>query len=173
MGVVGAPHGVQGAVRIKTYTNEPEAIASYGALEDESGERRFTLRVIGSAKGDGMVIAKVSGVADRDRAGALRGLRLYLPRAALPPPAEDEYYHADLIGLMAQLADGSHVGRVVAVHDFGAGDVLDIERDHGAPIVVPFTRATVPIIDLAGGRIVLEPPQGLLDPPSRQRTEAA
>ena len=86
LGVVGAPHGVAGAVRIKSYTDEPAAIARYGALEDESGGRRFTLRVVGAAKGDGMVIATLSGVADRDRAEALRGLQLYLPRAALPAP---------------------------------------------------------------------------------------
>src|SRR5580704_3876451 len=89
LGIVGAPHGVRGAVRIKTFTDEPEAIARYGALEDESGERHFTLRVIGAAKGDGMVIAQITGVADRDRAEALRGLRLYAPRAVLPPTAED------------------------------------------------------------------------------------
>jgi 16S rRNA processing protein RimM len=173
MGVVGAPHGVRGAVRVKSFADEPEAIAGYGALEDESGERRFTLRITGTAKGEDMVIAQIAGVTDRDRAEALRGLRLYLPRAALPPTPEDEFYHADLIGLAAELADGTAIGHVVAVHDFGAGDVLEIARDKvkgqgGQPLVVPFTRVAVPVVDIAAGKIVLDPPAGLIDPPPRQ-----
>jgi 16S rRNA processing protein RimM len=171
MGIVGAPHGVRGAVRIKTFTEEPEAIARYGALEDESGERQFALRVIGGAKGDGMVIAEVAGVADRDRAAALRGLRLYAPRAALPAPAEDEFYHADLVGLAAELAGGTALGKVVAVHDFGAGDLLEIAREGGQPVLVPFTRAAVPVVDVAGGKVVLDPPDGLFDPPRRERAK--
>jgi 16S rRNA processing protein RimM len=170
LGIVGAPHGVRGAVRIKTFTDEPAAIARYGALEDESGERRFTLRVTGSAKGDGMVIATLSGVTDRDRAETLRGLRLYAPRAALPPTEEDEFYHTDLVGLAAVLEDGTEIGRVVAVHDFGACDVIEIAQDKGRPVVVPFTRAAVPVVDIAGGRVVLDPPAGLLDLP-RIKTE--
>jgi 16S rRNA processing protein RimM len=177
LGVVGAPHGVRGAVRIKTYTEQPDAIATYGALEDESGERRFTLRLIGSAKGDGMVIATLAGIADRDKAEALRGLRLYLPRAALPATAEDEFYHADLVGLAAVLQDGSPLGRVIAVHDFGAGDMLEIARpgdkgQAGQPVLVPFTRAAVPVVDLSGGRVVLDPPDGLFDAPHGKAREA-
>jgi 16S rRNA processing protein RimM len=172
MGVVGAPHGVRGAVRIKSFTDEPEAIARYGALEDETGERQFTLQVVGSAKADGMVIAKLSGVTDRDRAATLRGLRLYAPRTALPATAEDEFYHADLIGLTAMLEDGTELGRVIAVHDFGAGDVLEIARDIGAPVLVPFTRAAVPAVNLAGGKLVVAPPDGLLNAPRRVRETA-
>jgi 16S rRNA processing protein RimM len=163
MGVIGAPHGVRGAVRIKSFTDVPEAIANYRALEDESGERRFTLRVVGVAKGDGMVIAKVSGIADRDRAETLRGLRLYAPRAALPATAEDEFYHADLVGLVAQLEDGLALGTIIAVHDFGAGDVIEIAREVGQPVLVPFTRGAVPVVDIAGGKIVIDPPDGLFD----------
>ncbi len=165
MGVVGAPHGVRGAVRVKTFTDEPEAVAHYGALEDETGQRKFTLRVVGPAKGDGMVIAMLSGIADRDRAETLRGLRLYLPRAALPPPGEDEFYHADLVGLAARLGDDTLLGKIIAVHDFGAGDMLEIARDKGQPVLVPFTRAVVPVVDVAGGKVVVEPPDGLLDAP--------
>ncbi len=172
MGVVGAPHGVRGAVRIKSFTDVPEAIADYGALEDEGGTQRFTLRIVGDAKGDGMVIAKLSGIADRDRAEALRGLRLYAPRAALPATAEDEFYHADLVGLAAQLDDGTALGTVIAVHDFGAGDVIEIERAESQPVLVPFTRAAVPVVDIAGGRIVIDPPSGLLDAPHRQKVPA-
>ena len=165
MGIVGAPHGVRGSVRVKSFTDAPEAIANYGALEDESGGRRFTLRVVGAAKGDGMVIAELSGVADRDQAEALRGLRLYAPRAVLPATAEDEFYHADLVGLAAVLDDGARLGTVIAVHDFGAGDVIEIARAAGQPVLVPFTKAAVPVVDIAGGRIVIDPPEGLFDAP--------
>jgi 16S rRNA processing protein RimM len=169
LGVVGAPHGVRGAVRIKSFTAEPEAIARYGALEDESGQRHFTVRVTGNAKN--VLIAELSGVADRDAAEAVRGLRLYAARAALPPTEEDEFYHADLEGLDAVRTDGDPVGRVIAVHDFGAGDMLEIARDEGQPILVPFTRAAVPVVDIAGRRVVIDPPEGLFDPPRRQRVK--
>jgi 16S rRNA processing protein RimM len=173
MGVVGAPHGVRGAVRIKSFTDEPEAIGRYGTLEDESGAKRFALRVIGNVKGDGMVIATLSGVGDRDQAGAHRGLRLYAPRAALPPTEEDEFYHADLVGLTAMLDGGEQLGKVVAVHDFGAGDMLEIARAKGQPVLVPFTRAAVPVVDLAAGRVVVDPPAGLLDAPREAEKEPA
>jgi 16S rRNA processing protein RimM len=170
LGIVGTPHGVRGAVRIKSFTADPVAIGGYGALEDESGARQFTLKVVGAAKGDGMVIAKLSGIADRDRAEALRGLRLYASRAVLPATDdENEFYHADLVGLAALLEDGTRLGAVIAVHDFGAGDMLEIERDAGQPVLVPFTRAAVPVIDLAGGRVVLDPPAGLIDPPRARK----
>jgi 16S rRNA processing protein RimM len=162
VGVVTGAHGVRGAVRVKSFTADPAAVARYGPLEDESGERQFALRLIGSAKG--VLVAKLAGIADRDQAEALRGLRLYLPRAALPPAGEDEYYHADLIGLAAALVDGTPLGQVRAVHDFGAGDTLEIVRPQGPPVVVPFTRAVVPLVDLAAGRLVVDPPPGLLAP---------
>ena len=162
VGIIAGAHGVRGAVRVKSFTALPEDVARYGPLEDEGGERRLTLRLVGSAKG--VVIARLAGVADRDRAEALRGLRLYLPRAALPATADEEYYHADLIGLEAALVDGTPVGQVRAVHDFGAGDTLEIARPKGQPAMVPFTRAIVPIVDLAAGRLVLDPPPGLIDP---------
>src|SRR5690349_19797564 len=156
VGVITAAQGVRGAVRIKSFTAEPKAVAGYGPLEDESGERQFALRLVGTAKG--VLIGKLAGVENRDRAEGLRGLRLYLPRAALPPPGDDEYYHADLIGLGAVLADGTPLGRVRAVHDFGAGDTLEIERAEGQPVMVPFTRAVVPVVDLETGRLVVDPP---------------
>src|SRR5438552_13450309 len=167
VGVVGAAHGVRGAVKIKSFTANPEDVAGYGPLEDESGERRLSLRLIGNGKG--VLIGHLSGITDRNQAEALRGLRLYLPRSALPPTDEDEYYHADLIGLDAVLTDGTPVGAVRAVHDFGAGDTLEIARGEGPPVVVPFTRAVVPSVDLAAGRLVVDPPPGLLDGPERER----
>jgi len=161
VGVVTGPHGVGGAVRIKSFTARPGDVAAYGPLADETGRRNFALRVVGAAKG--VLIARLSGIDDRNRAEALRGLRLYLPRAALPPPEAEEYYHADLIGLVAELHNGKTLGRVRAVHDFGAGDTLEIERVGAPPAMVPFTRAIVPIVDVECGRLVIAPPPGLLD----------
>ena len=160
--VVTGAHGVRGAVRLKAFTAEPKDIVRYGPLQDESGERQYKLRLTGSAKG--VLIGKLAGIEDRDRAEALRGLRLYVPYSALPAPGEDEFYHADLIGLEAVLPDDTTLGRVRAVHDFGAGDTLEIDRPQGQPVVVPFTRAVVPVVDIAGGRLVIDPPPGLLTP---------
>jgi len=161
LGVVTGPHGVQGAVRIKSFTQAPEDIARYGPLTDEAGNRCFELSLVGAVRG--VVLARLSGIEDRDQAEALRGLRLHLPRAALPQTEAEEYYHADLIGLEAVLGDGTRVGRVRAIHDFGAGDTLELARPGASPVMVPFTRAVVPSIELAAGRLVVNPPPGLLD----------
>jgi 16S rRNA processing protein RimM len=165
VGIVAGAHGVRGAVRIKSFTAEPKDVGRYGPVEDESGRHKFKLSFVGVAKG--VVLAKLTGIADRDEAEALRGMRLYLPRDALPPPDEEEYYHADLIGLAAVLEDGTGIGTVQAVHDFGAGDCLEIARPERQPVMVPFTRAAVPVVDIAGGRVVLDPPAGLLDTPTQ------
>jgi 16S rRNA processing protein RimM len=167
VGIVTGAHGVRGAVRIKSFTAEPKDVARYGPLEDESGRERYSLRIVGVAKG--VLIGWLAGVSDRDQAEALRGLRLYLPRAALPPTETEEFYHIDLIGLEAVLGDGTVLGQVKAVHDFGAGDTLEIARPEGPPAMVPFTRAVVPVVDLDTGRLIVEPPPGLLDTPKRRR----
>jgi 16S rRNA processing protein RimM len=172
VGVITGAHGVRGAVRLKSFTAEPEDVARYGPLEDERGERRFALRLIGNAKGGsakGVLIAAIAGIEDRNRAEVLRGLRLYLPRSALPPTGVDEYYHADLIGLEVVLPDGARLGTVRAVHDFGAGDTLEIARASGPPVMVPFTRAVVPVVDLDAGRLVVDPPPGLLEEAAARR----
>jgi 16S rRNA processing protein RimM len=166
MGVITGAHGIKGEVRVKSFTAEPEAIAAYGALEDERGGRRLALTLTGTVRG--MLIARVEGVSDRNAAERLKGTRLYLSRAALPEPKEEEYYHADLIGLAAVLRDGSAFGRVRAVHEYGAGDSLEIERADGGLVVVPFTEAAVPEIDIAAGRVVIDPPEGLLDNPAQR-----
>ena len=161
LGVVTGPHGVHGAVRIKSFTEAPEDVGRYGPLTDETGVRHFELRLIGAGKG--VVIARLSGIEDRNQAEALRGLRLFLSRSALPQTEADEYYHADLIGLEAVLGDGTPVGHVRAVHDFGAGDTLELVRPGAPSVMVPFTRAVVPGVELTEGRVVLDPPPGLLD----------
>lgn len=157
VGVIVGAHGVRGAVRIKSFTADPAAIAAYGPLEDESGTRRLEIRLVGEGKG--VVIATLKGIEDRNAAEALKGLRLYVPRAALPPPGEEEFYHADLIGLAAVRRDGTPLGRVCAVHDFGAGDSLELALADGGTLLVPFTKEAVPEIDIAGGKLVVEPPE--------------
>jgi 16S rRNA processing protein RimM len=159
VGIVTGPQGVRGAVRIKSFTEVAEDIAGYGPVEDESGTRRLELNIIGHAKG--ALIAQISGVEDRDQAAALRGLSLYLRRSALPKTGAEEYYHADLIGLEAVLGDGTPVGRVRAIYDFGAGDTLELARPGAPPVLVPFTHAVVPVVEPAAGRLVVDPPPGL------------
>jgi 16S rRNA processing protein RimM len=151
---------VRGALRIKSFTVTPADIAAYGPVSDESGARVMTLRVTGRA--GQAVIAEIDGVTERDGAEALKGMRLYVARTALPPPGEDAYYHGDLLGLAVELAQGGALGRVSAVHDHGALDMIEIERDDGATVLLPFTRAAVPLVDIAGGRLVVDPPPGLL-----------
>jgi len=161
VGVVTGAQGVRGAVRVKPFTARPEDVAGYGPVEDEEGRRSFTVRLVGRAKG--VVIGRIAGIEDRDAAAALKGTRLYVARSALPPPEAEEYYHADLLGLAAVLRDGRPLGRVRAVHDFGAGDSLEIAREGAASVLVPFTRAAVPVVDIAGGRVVIDPPDGLIE----------
>ncbi len=165
LGVITGAHGVRGQVRVKSFTAEPAAIAGYGPLADERGEQCFALELVGAAKG--VLIARIEGVADRDAAERLKGVGLYLDREALPAPGAEEYYLADLVGLEASLSDGSKLGVVAAVHDFGAGASIEIAAEEGAQVVVPFTAAAVPVVDIAGGRLVVAPPAGLLDRPKR------
>lgn len=157
VGIVLGAQGVRGRVRVKTFTEQPQAIAAYGALSDETGARRFVLRHIGDSRG--AALAEIDGVADRDAAEALKGLRLYADRSALPPPEPGEFYHADLIGLAARSPKGASLGRIVAVHNFGAGDILELKpADGGASLLLPFSDAVAPIVDVAGGTIVVDLP---------------
>ena len=157
VGVVTGAHGVRGQVRVKSFTQEPRDIAAYGLLSDADGRRQFELHIIGAAKG--VLLARIAGIDDRDAAQALHGTEFFVPRDALPDPALDEFYHADLIGMAAVLGDGAPYGRVLALHDFGAGDMIEIERADGGVVILAFTRAVVPEIDLAAGRIVVDPPR--------------
>ena len=156
VGTIAGAHGLRGQVRIRSFTAAPADVAAYGPLTDEGGGRRFELVVTGAAK-DG-VIARIEGIADRTAAEALRGVRLYVPRSALPSPAADEYYRADLIGLRAELTDGSTYGQVVDVQNYGAGDLLEIQFPIGGTELLLFSDSAVPVVDLAAGRIVVVPP---------------
>jgi 16S rRNA processing protein RimM len=154
---IGAAHGVRGEVRLKAFTEDPLSVARYGALESEDGKRHFEIEAVRPAKD--MLVARLKGVSDRDAAERLTNLKLYIAREKLPKPAKDEFYHADLVGLAATKANGEAVGTVKAVHNFGAGDLIEIEpADGGASVLWPFNENTVPVVDLAGGKIVVEPP---------------
>ena len=157
VGAIAGAHGVKGLVKIKSFTEEPDGVAAYGPLSDEAGEREFTLALAGRAKG--LIIARIDGVEDRNAAEALRGTRLYVERAALPPTAEEAYYHTDLIGLEAVGMDGAPVGEVKALYNYGAGDVIEIQRRDKDLLLLPFTKAAVPEVDLEGGRLVVREPE--------------
>ncbi|HEV8016219.1 MAG TPA: ribosome maturation factor RimM [Stellaceae bacterium] len=165
VGIITGVHGIKGWVRVKSFTAAPEAIAAYGPLADDSGTRRIELELVGAGKG--VLLARINGIDDRNAAERLKGLRLYVRRADLPPPDKDEFYQADLIGLSAERADGTRFGTVRAVNDFGAGASIEIEDEAGKMVVVPFTAAAVPVVDVAGKRVVVVPPAGLLDAPTR------
>ena len=154
VGTVGAAQGIKGDVRIKSYTGRPAAIGDYGPLFGADG-RSFRILSLRPLKED-MVVARIEGVADRDAAAALTNVKLYVDRASLPPPDEDEFYQADLIGLEARTSDGTVLGRVAGVENYGAGDLLEIAPGEGhATMLVPFTKAFVPVIDFAEGHLVV------------------
>ena len=155
VGAIAGAFGVGGEARIKSFCAEPRAIADYGPLVTEDGGR-FTLRITREVKGG--FAARLSGVATREAAEALRGTRLYAPRDRLPALAEDEFYHADLIGLEVVDTGGAVLGRVRAIHDFGAGDVIEVAGEHD--LMLPFTRAAVPTVDLAARRLVADLGEG-------------
>lgn len=161
VGALAGAFGVRGEVRLKSFCADPAAIAAYAPLATEDG-RSFGVTLVRPLQG--AFAARLTGVADREAAEALKGLRLYAPRDRLPPLAEDEFYHADLIGLEVLDAGGAVLGRVRAIHDHGAGDLLEIVRPGGDSALLPFTRALVPTVDLAGRRLVADPPHGLFDP---------
>ena len=156
LGVVAAPHGVRGLVRIKSFTEDPMAVGAYGPLSDESGKKEYRVEALSAARG--AVLARIEGVADRTAAEALRGLRLFVERQRLPHTGEREWYEADLIGLEAVGTDGRNWGKVTAFHDFGAGSVMEVSGG----VMLPFTDEAVPEIDVAGGKVLIDPPAGLL-----------
>lgn len=163
---IGGAHGIAGEVRLRAFTTDPLAIMGYGTLHAEDG-RGFTIAAVRPAKN--CLVARLAGVTDRTAAERLRNLKLYVPRDRLPPIDEPEtYYHADLVGLAAVGPDGASIGTVSAVQNFGAGDLLEIRPAAGGPtLLLPFTEAVVPLIDVPGGRVVVNPP----DEPSSERGE--
>jgi len=170
VGQFAGAHGVRGLVRIRSFTEEPMRVASYGPVEDEAGTRIFRLTPKSMAKG--AVIAEVEGIADRDQAQLLSGTRLYVARDRLPPlEQEGEFYHADLIGCAVLDSAGRPLGTVHAVHDFGAGTLLEVRMSGAEPLLLPFTEAAVPEVDLAARRIVADPPDLVGDGPHDNAAE--
>ncbi len=155
---IGAAHGIRGEVKLWSFTQDPAAVADYGPLETQDGTRRFEIETLRAAK-DHFVV-RFKGVGDRNAAEALRNLDLYVPRERLPAIEEDDtYYYADLVGLMAVTADGALLGSVKALHNFGAGDIVEIEpAGGGTPLMLSFTAANVPAVNIEAGRIVVAVP---------------
>lgn len=158
---IGAPHGVKGEVRLFVFTEDPEAVLELDPLTDESGRRRFRIAALRAAKDH--FVARLEGVSDRTAAEALTNVDLYVPREALPETGdEDTFYHADLIGLSVHDEAGAPIGKVMALHDFGAGDILEyapaLPGIKAKTLMVPFTRDAVPVVDVAGGRVVVAEP---------------
>jgi len=150
---IGAAHGVRGAVKLWTFTEDPLAVTRYGQLMTKDGARQFEVTHVREAKGH--LVATLKGIATREEAERLNGVELYVARERLPDTSEDEYYHADLIGLAAVNAAGEPLGRVIAIHNFGAGDIIEVAPSDGATMLLPFTNAVVPTVDLAAGRVVI------------------
>ena len=155
---IGAAHGVRGEVKLWSFTEDPAAVAHYGPLETQDGTRCFEIEALRAAKDH--FVASIAGVNDRDAAEKLRNIELYIPRARLPTIEEaDTFYHADLVGLDAITPDGARVGTVHALHNFGAGDIIEIApAEGGDPLMLPFNETTVPKIDVAARQVVVVPP---------------
>jgi 16S rRNA processing protein RimM len=154
---IGAAHGVRGAVKLWTFTEDPLAVKHYGPLATKDGARRFEVTSAREAKGH--LVATLEGVTTREQAERLNGIELYVARERLPDAGENEYYHADLIGLAAVTPTAQPLGRVVAIHNFGAGDIIEIAPPQGATMLLPFTHAVVPTVDIAGGRVIIALPE--------------
>lgn len=160
VGLVVGAFGVHGQVRLKSFCSPPEAIADYGPLSDESGDKSFNINLVKPIK-NGFAV-QIGGVNTREGAQALAGCKLFVDRSVLPSLPDDEFYHADLIGLTVLDTGGHELGRVAAVENHGAGDYLEITGPGlKNPALLPFTRAAVPNVDLAGGRIIVDPPEGV------------
>jgi 16S rRNA processing protein RimM len=153
---IGAAHGVRGAVKLWTFTEDPLAVKAYGPLVTKDGARSFEVATAREAKGH--LVATLKGIATREDAERLNGLELYIAREKLPATDDNEYYHADLIGLAAVTPANEPLGRVTAIHNFGAGDIIEIAPPGGATLLLPFTHAVVPSVDLKAGHVVIELP---------------
>ena len=167
LGVITGARGVRGEIKIKPFTDEPLALDRYGPLHDGRGNR---LAVKPRALAKGLVLATVEGVSDRAEADSIKGAGLYIEREILPEPEEDQFYHADLIGLAAIGTDGRDFGEVRGVFDFGAGDVLELADSVHGVLMVPFTKVCVPAVNVVAGRVVVDPPLGLLEPGESEPT---
>jgi 16S rRNA processing protein RimM len=154
---IGAAHGVRGAVKLWTFTEDALAVTRYGPLATKDGARHFELAQAREANGH--LVATFKGITSRNEAERLNGLELYIARDKLPATDEDEYYHADLIGLDAITTTGEPLGNVIAIHNFGAGDIIEIAPPAGTTIMLPFSNAVVPTVDITGGHVIIALPE--------------
>ena len=162
VGAITGSYGVRGEARVKSFCADPAALGDYGPLSTEDGTTTYTLTITRPIKGGYAV--RLSGVKTKEAADALRGTTLFAPRDALPALPDDEFYHADLIGMVAVDTGGADLGRIHAVHNHGGGDLLELRvPGQTGTVLVPFTRAVVPTVDLSAGRIVIDPPEGLFE----------
>lgn len=160
VGAIAGAFGVRGEVRLKSFCADPATIADYAPLTTEDGSRSFDVELIGQTKNG--FTARLSGIATKEDADALRGVQLYADREHLPELPDDEYYHSDLIGLRVLDTGGNEIGQVRAVLNHGATDLLEITGPGlNPPVLLPFTMAAVPTVDLKGGRIIIDPPEGV------------
>jgi 16S rRNA processing protein RimM len=166
IGRIGGAHGVRGWFKVSSYTAEPMDVAAYGPVSNEDGTRMFELEAIRMARSH--VIARIAGVSDRNAAETLRGIRLFVSRDVLPPAGEDEFYWEDLTGLAVETIDGEALGPVLSIQEFGAGVMLEVGMKTGPSVMVPFTGDIVPVVDTSAGRIVIDPPPGLLTGPGKE-----
>ncbi|MBN8994145.1 MAG: ribosome maturation factor RimM [Rhizobiales bacterium] len=161
---IGAAHGLKGEVRVKAFTADPQSLKRYSPLAARDGRLLHVEAARPAGASPDMLVVRFRGIADRDAAEALNRTELFVPRDRLPATeGEDEFYHADLIGLAAATIAGEALGTVIAVHNFGAGDILEIAPRRGPTLLVPFTRAIVPTVDIPGRRLTVDPPPGLFD----------
>jgi len=156
LGAVITAHGIKGEVKVKTFTSSPDALSAYGPLATDSGS---VLQIVSlnPTKGDEAIV-RFEGIDDRNQAEALKGRQLFVSRASLPEPEADEFYFADLVGLSVEDVAGNHLGKVRAIHNFGAGDIIELERASGGTELIPFHASVVREVDIAKSRIVIEPP---------------
>lgn len=177
LGVIAGPRGIKGEMKVKSFTETPEDIASYGPLEDKTGNTKFIVSLVGSSKQ--LPVIRIKGVIDRNQAEALKGQELYVSREILPEiESTDEFYHSDLVGLDVVQEDGTKYGEILKLHDFGAGDILEIKpegKEAKASILVPFTKEMVPTVDLAARQVVISLPENFFEVPAsedeREETE--
>jgi 16S rRNA processing protein RimM len=160
---IGAAHGIRGEVRVKSFAAVPLDAVNYGPLTAPDGRQFTPASARRAGASPDMLVVKFAEVGDRNTAETLNGTELSVARSALPPAEEGEFYHADLVGLSAFMPDGTPLGTVVAVQNYGAGDLIEIERTSGGSLLVPFTAAAAPEIDVEAGRIVVIPPDEATD----------
>lgn len=171
MGAIAGVHGVRGEVKVKSFTADPLAIATYGPLYDDAG-RRFDLKLSSKAAKDQVVIARIEGIADRNAAEALKGSRLYAPRDALPVLDEaDEFYAHDLLGLKVEDRAGRPLGTVADLADYGAGNILAVTGGPEGDFELPFADRFVPVVDLAGGKVIVDLPDDFFSVPQKDAEE--